>query len=430
MKKPFLIAFLTVTSLLGNAQINVVTTDVVNFWAAFDSVQTTTDRAKQVAFVQKLYLNKAAFGLKYTIRFQEAKAENWVDMIQEKRAELLKARPYMLAVVAQKPLLDTKLARFRQLYPNFKSGDVFFVVGTGVFGGRVWGGNLIIGCEKVANENPDWAIDIVLHEFVHTQQTMYEDALLSHSIMEGAADFVAELVNEKDMAVIHPGGYIDFGNRNEKTVWELFKKQMGSSTKNRFYDWLYGTNGVSINGQRMKDLGYFMGYKFCKSYYATAADKQQALREIIEYKLSSNEKAKEFLLKSGYVPQEDWAFVQNLIFDRLVQNRDVPQIIYGFRLTNDNVVMTYTLPDSEDLGAVKSVTVAGSFNNWNPASDRYKMTNTIARTFELTLPKTAFERGKTYPFKFVVNGKNWQPVPENAKNVDDSSTGNLTLQVN
>jgi hypothetical protein len=129
------------------------------------------------------------------------------------------------------------------------------------------------------------------------------------------------------------------------------------------------------------------------------------------------------------VPPEDIAFVQNLTFGPLVLDKDVPQIIYGYRLTDDSVVMTYTLPDSDDLNAVKSVTVAGVFNKWNPADDRYKMTHTTARTFELTLPKKSFEMGKTYPFKFVVNGKNWQPIPENAKNVDDSSEGNLTLQV-
>jgi len=45
------------------------------------------------------------------------------------------------------------------------------------------------------------------------------------------------------------------------------------------------------------DLGYWVGYRIAKAYYQRAADKQQAVREILEM---SDPKA--FLAKSGWRP--------------------------------------------------------------------------------------------------------------------------------
>ena len=48
---------------------------------------------------------------------------------------------------------------------------------------------------------------------------------------------------------------------------------------NKYSRWLYsGDNSVG----RPSDLGYFMGYKICEAYYENAADKKQAVKDIIE----------------------------------------------------------------------------------------------------------------------------------------------------
>jgi hypothetical protein len=430
MKTIKLISFALLMSFSLQAQIEVITSDITNFWTAFDSVQTTQDAVKQTEFVQKLYLDKASFGLKYAIDFQEAKAANWVEMIGNGKDQLLRIRPFTLSVLAQKATLDVKIARFKTLYPDFKKGNIYFIIGTGIFGGRVSEGQLIIGAEKMASEKADWAVPIVLHEYVHTQKTLAEDALLSHAIMEGMADFVAELVNEKDLATVYPGSYIDFGNKNEKAVWTEFKKYMGSSEKNKMFDWMYGTKGMAINGTSMKDLGYFMGYKICKSYYAQATDKTKALKEMIEMNFSKEENAKAFLLKSGYVLKKDLKFVENLVFAPVVlKEKKIKKVQYGYAIKGENVVFTFELPKSEDLSKIKKVTIAGSFNGWNPKDDKFGMTLQKDRKYEFTMPKTAFDKGKTYMFKFVINGSSWQNPPETALNMDSSGNNNLTLVV-
>jgi uncharacterized protein YjaZ len=49
----------------------------------------------------------------------------------------------------------------------------------------------------------------------------------------------------------------------------------------KFDNWLY-------QGDRAKDkpadLGYYVGYKICEAYYKNAANKKQAVKEILEIK--------------------------------------------------------------------------------------------------------------------------------------------------
>jgi Predicted Zn-dependent protease (DUF2268) len=413
------------------AQIEVITSDITNFWIAFDSVQTTPDTAKQAAFIQKYYLDKASFGLKYTIDFTEKKAADWVGFIGDSREKLQRIRPYTLYILAQKPVLDKKIAYFKELYPDFKKGNIYFVIGTGIFGGRVSEGKVIVGAEVEANEKPDWPIGIVLHEFVHTQQFPPKRlALLGNTIMEGMADFIAEVVNQQDLAVTYPDRHTAFGNKNEKAVWAEFKKYVSSSGDFKFFDWLYGSTGRTINEVNMRDLGYFVGYKICKSYYEKATDKKAAIKEMLALDCSTDENAKAFLIKSGYAPDGDKKFIENLVFAPLVlAPKNIKLTQYGYEVKGENVVFAFDIPKSVPLSDIKKVTLAGTFNGWNPKDDKLMLAFVKDRKYELALPKSKFEKGKTYAFKFVVNGSNWQGAPETAKNVEVGDNRNITLVV-
>ena len=71
---------------------------------------------------------------------------------------------------------------------------------------------------------------------------------------------------------------------------------LGQETKN----WLYNGNDAP-NGNA--DLGYFIGYEICKSYYNNSKNKKQALKEIIELEYTKENVIK-FLEKSKY--SEKW----------------------------------------------------------------------------------------------------------------------------
>jgi hypothetical protein len=436
MKKIVFLAIILTSAIGIKAQTIIHTEDITNFWQTFDSTQTTADQERKKYFIQKYYLDKAGEGLKFAIKptylnGNSYTSDDWLKFIDENKEKLARIRPYTLQNLEnQKTVLQQKFLYFKQLYPEFNALDIYFVVGIGDFGGNVTGKNVVVAAEVMANESPDWGISIVLHEFVHTMQTLRNDGLLQHTIMEGTADFVAELVNQKKLTETYPGGYIDFGNKNEKEIWKEYKKYMGSSEVNgQFFDWMYGSKGREINGVQMKDLGYFMGYTFCRAYYNNHKNKPQALKEIIEWDLSTPEKARAFLLASGYVPKRDLKFVQNFIFAPVVEvKKDIKKERYGYKLTNNEVVFVYKLAKAEDEKLINSLTVAGVFNGWNPNDDKYKLTLNPNRIYELRLPKSAFEKNKTYTFKFVKNGNNWLSIPEKALNVDADS-GNLILKI-
>lgn len=430
-RKCWLYLFTLLFATTIHAQTVFHTKDIDNFFQAFDSVQTTTDQEKQIAFVQQLYLDRGSFGVKYAITHSVdggkiATAKHWVDLMTQSKENIIRIRPYLNNLPSQMRILEPKFKYFKEQYPDFVEGNVYFVFGLGMFGGRPEGNNLFIGSEVVASEKPDWAVSIVLHEYVHTLQKKSNNALLAHCLNEGACDFIAEVINQKNLRDSYPNGYIDFGYQHEKAVWKEFKKFIASNEKGKFFDWLYGTKGRNINGLQMKDLGYFMGYKICKSYYDRSTDKKQAIKDIIEMDVSTDEKARAFLLKSGYVPKSDLKLIQNMSFTKVIEHKKGAKLIqYGYKLEKSQVVFTFELPKNIDKSQVQYITIAGTFNGWNPQNLDYKMTNIANNIYQFSLPLSKLKE-KNHEFKFVINGDNWQSVPENAKNTQN---GNLTLEI-
>jgi hypothetical protein len=411
------------------AQIEVSVADISNFWTAFDSLDKVKDKAMKADIIQKMYLDKGSWAVKFIIEQYQYKPSDWVDYIEKNKEMLVKNRQSLLSVWDQKPEIDAKLAYFKQIYPAFRDAKVGFFIGVGHFGGRVETRDVLIGAEVIVHEKKDWAVTYVTHEFVHTQQKLGNYALLATCVNEGTADFVSELVNQKELE-IYPHDYIGFGNKNEAAVWDTFKLYINCNIKGKFFNFLYGTTGFKINGKYMTDLGYFMGYRISKTYYQNATDKKQALVDIISLDYSDNEKVRAFVLKSGYVPEKDVEFVKNFVFDRqIAKNKKRPLIEYGYKIVGTDVVFTFAVPETMTSESVKSVTLAGSFNDWNPENVNYDLKPMSTKTYTLSLPLSKFEKGKKYSFKFVVNRNQWQDGPDNALNVDVENNGNLIFLI-
>jgi hypothetical protein len=355
MKIIKLISLALLMSFSMNAQIEVSVSDISNFWTAFDSLDKVKDKAVKADIIQNMYLDKGSWAVKYLTEEYKMKPSDWVDYIEKNRETLVKNRQSLLSVLDQKPEIDAKLAYFKQIYPPFQDAKVAFFIGIGVFGGRVDTHDVMIGAEVNVNEKKDWAVQIVTHEFVHTQQKLGNYALLATCVNEGTADFVSELVNQKEL-VVYPHDYIGFGNKNEAAIWDTFKLYINSNIKGKYFDFLYGTKGFKINGKYMNDLGYFMGYKIAKAYYNNAIDKKQALVDIISLDYGDNEKVRAFVLKSGYVPEKDVEFVKNFVFDRqIAKNKKLELIEYGYKIVGNDVVFTFDTPETMTTESVKSV---------------------------------------------------------------------------
>lgn len=103
--------------------------------------------------------------------------------------------------------------------------------------------------------------------------------------------------------------------------------------------------------------------------------------------------------------------------------------IYGYRIEKDKVVFSYQYPKNSNTEFIKSISVAGAFNNWNMNDPAYQMILKKNNVFEVAVPKSQFEKGKTYGFKFVMNKSGWLTIPYNTANTDGTQDNNLALKM-
>ncbi len=324
MKRVFLgmLACLSLFTIGANGQVKIYTEDISNFYIAFDSIQTTNDTVTQKKYLDIYYFDKASDGLKKFI-------EKDIDMNNEKLSSTtllrniiknkdlyIKKRYWITNTIEiQKNIIEEKLGRYKRFYPEFRDGNIIFVVGREIIGGNVSGSSLLIGAELMASENKQWAVPIVLHEYTHRQQWLFRNIdsifskqpvqltqILAQSIWEGNADFMAELVYGKPLEKFYPNHYNEFGYKHEKEIWDKFKQEMFSKLTDK-KGWFGGEK--DFNGKKVKDIGYFMGSQICKSYYKNAKDKKKAISDMINLKLDSDEAAFQFLTDSGYASKEE-----------------------------------------------------------------------------------------------------------------------------
>ena len=299
-----------------NKKPKISTIDIDNFWVAYDSLQKTNDKTLQTKIVQELYLDKASIGLKDFMIAREHSAKRHLGNILNLPKFWISVRPKTLEINSHKKEIEKIMLRFKKLYSNFKQPDVYFTIGCLNSGGTTTKDKILIGSEIACSDKTTDAselgnffqgvfkeqtnvIKIVAHELVHTQQKNGDSEvdgnsnLLGDCIREGSCDFISELLVKKP--VISP--YMTYGKANEKELWKLFEKEMlWQETKN----WLCNGDDAP-NGNA--DLGYFIGYEICKSYYNNSKNKKQALKEIIELEYTKENVIK-FLEKSKY--SEKW----------------------------------------------------------------------------------------------------------------------------
>ena len=152
--------------------------------------------------------------------------------------------------------------------------------------------------ETPEDELSDWHKDvlqpidnltgIVAHEMIHTQQTYADDGtLLAQCLNEGIADFLGAMISEENInAHVH-----NWAVPREAELWNDFQQVMSGTGR---ASWLYSRRAE----EEPNDLGYWVGYKIAEAYYRDAADKTQAIYDMLKIK-----DFPAFLKSSGYGPQ-------------------------------------------------------------------------------------------------------------------------------
>jgi hypothetical protein len=269
----------------------VTTSDIPRFWRAYDAARRNPAGAT-AAF--RAYLDSGSAGLRDLAALRLGGARSLAAAVRARPRYYDAIRARTLALDTSRALRDSVHALYRRFaahYPRALFPDVHIAIGDFGGAGTLGASGILIGAELAAadsgvptDELTEWEresvgpetdlVHIVAHELVHAQQPAQRadgETLLAHALLEGGADFVAELVS---------GAHADrapqrYGERHEAEVWAEFRADMDGTDDSR---WL---GGRGRHGARPADLGYFVGYAICRAYYERAADPRAALAEII-----------------------------------------------------------------------------------------------------------------------------------------------------
>jgi hypothetical protein len=269
-----------------------VTSDIDNFWRAYDIAAKESEKAKRIQIFQTEYLDKGSLGLKDFLQLRIRSAQDLVAVMDQMPKYYASIRPSTLAVAKMQKRVRAAFTKFKSIYPDAVFPDVYFLVGAANSGGTTAGSGLLIGAEMYGktpstdlNELPVWlrsvlsSVDqmpgIVAHESCHyNQHYPAQKSLLAKSIQEGSCDFIGELISGQN---INERLKV-YGRTHDPEIWRDFTAEMD---KPDYSNWIY-------NGSRSKDkpgdLGYYVGYVISRAYYQKAKNKKQAVRDILNIK--------------------------------------------------------------------------------------------------------------------------------------------------
>lgn len=314
MKDVFCLLFMCLFSISAIAQkqdftIYIETTDIGNFWIAYDEVQKISNTEQKISTFQNLYVDKATVGLKDFIQSRNFTSRHWIESFESKPKFWNSIKNKTVSIQKDFKNIERLYQNFNQLYTGFSPPKIYFTIGNLKGGGTVINGNLIIGSELAASDKTvnyselsknyqdrmkmnSGVIFLTAHELVHTQQNLKGTLtnLLGLCLKEGSADFIAELLTGKKVEA----PYIEYGMQHQNSLWNDFQKEMNGEY---FQNWLSNTATIK---DKPADLGYFIGYIITKKFYERSKNKKSAVSTIINLDFSNMAETENFLEKSGY----------------------------------------------------------------------------------------------------------------------------------
>ncbi|HYG03863.1 MAG TPA: hypothetical protein VD927_15550 [Chryseosolibacter sp.] len=280
--------------------INFITTDVESFWRHFDEFKKDTTRNPFT-----LYLNEGTAALKDFIPYRIVSDTALKKRIRQELPYYEAVRPAIFNYDTLKGRVRRYASALKSIYPATTVPDIHFVVGRITAGGTTTDDAIMIGAEMYADTitttsygftamHVNQIPEVILHCIIYYNQKPAPVGyhILRQSIVEGAAQFIATLVSEKERNGIWQKENFKYGEANEELLVREFQMRKYDSD---FDGWLY--HGPTEDG-RPANVGTWLGYKITAAYYQNAADKQKAVAEILL--LNDFER---FILLSGYLNQ-------------------------------------------------------------------------------------------------------------------------------
>lgn len=314
-----IVTILTFTIILASCQTQhqnsiIVTTDIGNFWEAYENITAIQDSVLQYKYLDSLYFQKGTAGLQAIRQARNYTAQDYITAINNypKFWASVKENTFKADQFSQE--LAIGIDKLKALYPDLKPAKIYFTIGALRTGGTTLDSLVLIGSEiamtdknTISEEFPENIKngrrtyfdsnpinDIVLlniHEYVHTQQNPQIHNLLSIAIREGVAEFVSTSAMHLPSAI--PA--IKYGTDNAEKVRTKFEQEMFYPNNQAKWFWSDYPNEFGV-----RDLGYYVGYQMAKNFYEQAENKSTAIKKMIELDFTNESEIEEFVEKSNY----------------------------------------------------------------------------------------------------------------------------------
>jgi hypothetical protein len=259
------------------------------------------DQRPTAAQLKRDYLDQGSFGIGVFTPGRIVDADNL--------ARAIAANPtrYAQAIKTCLPVAKAATADLRAIYlglhgalPDVKLPQVYIVFGAGNSGGTAGPGAQVLGLEVLCRMSPtpeklrQTLRHFFAHETVHSFQqdagmTLARDPLLAAILVEGAADFIAQLVTGEEPDAVRAA----WATPREAELWRQMQADIaltrkltdkddpeeGSPEAKAYARWI-GNYSTPPAGWP-PELGYWMGLRIWQRYYAAAPDKHAALRAML-----------------------------------------------------------------------------------------------------------------------------------------------------
>ena len=274
--------------------VRIVTEDVPRFWAAYDRALpalAARDTAAAADVFRRVYLDAGTAGLKWYTLMKVGGPRELAAALMRYPAYYASIRQNTLALPAAEPRIRAGMRSLTALYPDAAFPTVYLLIGALTSGGTANGAGLLLGAEmntaapdsplgelspgrRGTIGTPEMLPHIVVHELVHANQNMGGTwTLLRNALIEGGADFLAGLA----LPGAPEAHYTTWGRQHDRAVWTRF---MAEKDGEDYSEWT-GNSGFRSDDWT-GDVGYYVGAEICRGYYERAADKAQAVRDLLE----------------------------------------------------------------------------------------------------------------------------------------------------
>ena len=281
------------------------TQDIDHFFLAFDQAKNTDDIHEKKVIYEKIYFDQASVGMVDYISMKVNNIDSFVEHIESNRDYYEDVRIATKKIKSLIPETEKAIQKMKHYLPQATTPNIFFIVGMHTSAGTASSNGILLGADFIATNKKNtqnlakWTFPfittaedkvwVVIHEYVHTLQDLNHADVLGNALVEGGADFLANLLYTPSKQIKE---YTVFGLANECMIKNKFIEQMNSKDISMWT----GNNGDFLPENWVPDLGYFIGHQIAQAFYKQATDKNQAIKDLIELK-----DPKAILSRSGYI---------------------------------------------------------------------------------------------------------------------------------